>query len=812
MGGGGSQVIGYHYMLTVVMNLCRGPINEMVEIEIGEETAWRGRATDSTPQKIGQPNLFGGEKREGGIQGAFRLLQGASDQVLPGDTLVSGIGLRGPVKSTVIKNLKTLIGIPMGEMRGYVTLVYDGLLTSISPYPKEWKMRVRRHTAGWYGGAAWYPAKARVRMMGDGDYSGMNGKVSRDERLAKAFAKYLESPITGRPFTIILKMASSGDLSIPRVNQSIEAMNPAHIIYQCITDPHWGAGKPYEEIDENSFILAANKLCEEGFGLCFTWSRQEDVDTFIQVVIDHIGGVVYNDRETGKYVLKLIRDDYNIEELPVYKFGTGLLRIEEEDNASDVEGINEVIVKGRDPINNEPFEVRVQNIASAQARGEIVSESKEYKGLPTRALGLRVAQRDLRAYSTGLKRFRVVLDRRAWKITPGSVIRVQAPEYGLADLVVRVGEVDYGDVDNREISCRVIEDVFGMPATSFVEPTPGDFGDGEIFPLPAPKSELLEAGYRDMYRYLGSAGVGMVPETSAMLMQMALSPGAAYTIYDLETRAIGETTWRTTYEQNFNAFAVLLDPITAGDTALTFEDNFGIDESFVGKALLLGGPGGEIVRFESYIDETHITVARGCADTVPQAHPTLTNVWVLDDTPGFDGREYAAGETVESQLLTRTRNALLLEEYSPLHQLTLDGRHVLPYPPGDVRVDGTSILELNAVYPEPVLTWEPRNRLTQADQLVPFTEPGVAAEDGTTYRIRIYNPADMATPLRTETGITATTWTYSAAMQGADAAPYSVVVRLDSERAGLTSWQAHEFTVQLSGGYGLAYGWDYGGA
>ena len=62
--GGGT--IGYHYLLTLFMNLCRGPIDSVVQINVGDKLAWKGEVSDDTPTPIRAPHLFGGEKKEGG--------------------------------------------------------------------------------------------------------------------------------------------------------------------------------------------------------------------------------------------------------------------------------------------------------------------------------------------------------------------------------------------------------------------------------------------------------------------------------------------------------------------------------------------------------------------------------------------------------------------------------------------------------------------------------------------------------------------------------------------------------------------------
>lgn len=784
--GKGGGTIGYHYLMTLFGNLCRGPVNELVQIDVGDEMAWKGSVTDATPTAINSPDLFGGEKREGGIQGAFRLLQGADDQVLPAASTAISVGSTGPVQTAVVPDIKAAVGVPMGEMRGVLSFLFDGLVTSFSPYPKEWKFRLRRSTAGWYGGTAWYPDKAAICMTGDGVYTPIE-----TPSLTDSSAFLLERTISEAVF--------DAGVTTTTLDSEIKGMNPAHIIYQALTDPLWGAGQPISSIDENSFIAAANQLCSERFGLCLRWTRQENVDRFIQVVVDHIAAAVYVDPQNGKWTLRLIRGDYDRNALPIYSFASGLLDITEEDNASGEESFNEIRVKGHDQVSDEPFEVFAQTLAALQdADAEIISNSVEYKGIPTRALALRVAERDLRPHAAGLKRFKLTFDRRAWAMTPAMPLRIQAPERGLDDIVLRVGDIDYGTPEKPQITVRAVEDSFGLADTAFGTVVAGSSVIPVTIALPSPRTMLVEANYRDVYRVIGQTEAGNLAATSAVIGQYALLPIPSVTEFDLATKAGGEVSYTYTLEQPFTVWADLAAGVGPTATALVLNNNFGIDADLIGEALHIGGPNGEIVRCEAWDTGTAtLTVARGCGDTVPQEHAAASGVWALDDTHGVDGREYAEGEAVSSLVLTRTRNDLLAESDAIVETLTVEARHAKPYPPGNVTVDAVSIFALTGVNAAPVIDWAHRDRITQADQLVAFGEGSVGPEPGTTYRIRVYDPLNMVTPLRTVTALAAGPWTYDAGMQTADGALPVVVFRLDAQRDGIDSWQAHQFEVRL---------------
>lgn len=762
-GGKGGQTVGYHYLFSVLFGIGRGPIDELRQIKVGEKIAFDGHVCTDAAQSINKPDLFGGDDAEGGIQGGFRLQQGEADQVLPGATSVS-IGSSGPVRSTTLPDIKALItsetGGLMGELRGRVTLWYDGLISSLNPYIKEWKFRVRRAKRGWFQDTVWYPEKAIIFLN------------------------------EGRVF----------------------AMNPAHIIYECCTNPVWARGIPTSMIDDNSFTQAANTLCAEGFGLCLIWYRREDIDRFIQTVIDHIGATIYTDRETGKIKLKLVRDDYDVSEIPLFTPSSGLLDIEEDDTASGENAVNEVIVVGHDPITDQPIRGRSFNLAAFRASGAPVTLDQTYKGLPTTELCDRVAARDMRANAAGLRKFRVVLDRRGFRVHPGAVFRVSAPERGIGEIVLRAGEVEDGDILNGRITVRSVQDVFGVPLTTFVSATTNTWTPPDGAAVAAEFEELVEATYRDAYRKLGPGDANAVPEGESFVQTFVSQPSSRSRSYVIESRAQGEPDTQTSSAQFFTASANLTADIGYLDTAFVVDGQTGFDGSdLTGQALYLDG---EYMLIDAYDSGTgEFTVKRGAVDTWPKQHVAGTRVWLADDDAGTDSREYTEGETVEAFILPRTTSDVLdIADATQLDEV-MQGRVFRPYPPAGITVDGDSIFAPIGEYPEPVVAWVPRNRLTQADVLVGFFEAPVAEEAGTTYRARIYDVATGGTALGTHDAITSP-WTYDSAAQIADGTDGLTLiwVELVAVRDGVESLVPYRFPIALKGGWGYAWGFNWGGA
>lgn len=779
---GGSQTIGYKYFMSLLMGFGRGPFSELVEIKVGGKTAWKG-PTCNDDIFIDAADLFGGDEKEGGIYGPAKILWGGRDQTLPGPSVIGGVTLPG-VKEMISPNE------PMPALRGVTCLWFDGEICSLNPYPKEWKVRVRRAGHGWYNDQTWYPAKSAIWMSGQEVVTYKQAASSTAEILALFLSK---GGTKKQPIKMLVPSA-------------IKAANGSHIIYECITNPEWGRGIPASLIDENSFIYAANQLCSEGFGLCFFWQRQEDVDAFIQTVLDHIGGVLYTDRSTGLETLRLIRDDYNIDDLPTFSFGSGLLDILSDDSGSQDIAYNEVVVKYHDPITDTDGEARAHNAGARIAQGSTNSLSKEYPGVPTKELAGRVAVRELIVQSGGLKKYKVKLDRSAWRIAPGMPFRIVAPQRGIASVVLRAGEVtDYSVQRGGHIEIAALEDVFSMPATSMVVPEEGGWVPPTSDPVEPDASAVFELSYYDLTKRLSQFDLPSINDADAYMGMVAAQPLPTQQQYDLMVD--NGSGFTNTGSASFTANAKLAGALGYLDTTLTVIDVEHWPDDVIGDSLMIGD---ERMRIDAYDPTTgEMTVARGVADTLPRKHAANAIVWLPDDDIASDRVVYAEGEELEAAAATRTTSAVLPEEDWVKLPLTIMGRVGRPYPPADLKVDGESVFTAGGEHPTPEFTWVPRNRITQQDQLVGHTEGPVVAEVGTTYEVEVYD--SEGTLLSTHDVGTDLTFTYDGTLQAADGDPVTIKVNVVSVRDGFRSLYSYDAPVALKGGYGYGYGLNYGG-
>lgn len=719
MGKKSKVTIGYRYFMGIHMALSRGPLDEIVEIRVGDKEAWKGSITDNAEIYIDKPELFGGEEKEGGIQGTLAVLMGAKTQ---------------PVHA----RLAAMLGGLVPAFRGVSTLFFDGLICAMSPYPKTWAIRARRSVQGWHSDSAWYPAKARVVLEGG----------------------------------------------------AVHAMNPAHILYQAYTDPRMGRGLPAGRLDEASWIAAADLFAAEGFGMCLKWTRSDGIDKFAQTVLDHVGASVFTSRRTGKIVLWPTRDNYIVADLPHFTFENGLLGIDDDDAASQMGGTNEVIVKYKDPVAKQEKQVRAKNLGAIHAAGGVTnSTSLDMFGLPTASLASRVAQRELRVTSGFIRRFKLRLDRRGADIMPGGVFTISDSRRGIARMVLRAGACEYGALDDGTVTITAVQDVFGLPATSLTAVEPPGYVPPNSLPAPVTLRRPFEAPYRELVQALGSVEAQALDPAAAHLMVAAVAPTSLSLGYEVATRIAPAAYAIATLDGPFCPSGALAVGISPSATQITVLSATRLAEARVGTAALIDD---EIVRVDAVDPQTGVcTIGRGCADSVPRPHAAGARIWFYDDFAAIPQVEYSQGVSVDVKLLTRSSSGLLAESAAPVDSLALVGRAGLPYPPGNLKINGQAWPD--QITGELTVSWSSRDRITQADQLLDTTAGNTGPATGITYRLRIYTGSTL---LRTYSGITSTSQLYSAADEAANGGPFtSLRVVLDSQLNGKTSLQAQEWTV-----------------
>lgn len=194
----------------------------------------------------------------------------------------------------------------------------------------------------------------------------------------------------------------------------------------------------------------------------------------------------------------------------------------------------------------------------------------------------------------------------------------------------------------------------------------------------------------------------------------------------------------------------------------------------------------------------NLTLGRGCCDTIPAAHSNGSIIWFFDDSIGSVGTEYAGSETVSIKMLPRTSGGGAIPlEHSPPKQVGFNFRFARPYPPGQVKVNGSDwylMAHMTQASPSLAISWVNRNRVTQQDQLIPHSAGNIVPEIGATCRVEVFSTSNVL--LRTFIGIVGSQFNYElldAIWDFGYSNPgiYDGYMYLYAERDGLKSFQGY---------------------
>lgn len=596
--------------------------------------------------------------------------------------------------------------------------------------------------------------------------------------------------------------------------------NPAHMIYECLTDPDFGKGDDPATIDIASFQAAAVTLKTEHFGLSILWVRQGEIGAFIQEILDHIQGMLFQDPETGLWTLKLLRADYDVGSATALNQSN--CRLSNRKRRLWGEIVNEIVVTYTDPVTEEEATVTSHDLAAIAIQGGIKSDSRNYYGIRDPHLAKIVADRDVRAAAYPLYSCEAEVDRRMWNTKPGSVVRLTWPQDGLTNMVMRVMDVDYGSPKDRTIKLSLTEDIFAVDQTAFSgvqpslwtsdrrDPSPLDAQSAVTAPLPL----LLRNGalLSDLdANYPAAAVVLMGDEDDFNPMDIevrtAKTDPAGNTsiepVLTMQAARSGLTTAILPPEASSRLPGALIDAISLGDAAS-------------GDVYMLGMTEGasELVMLDTFdVATSEWVIARGIWDTVPLTWDIGSRLWEFPSGRSrFDPVERAAGETVTYRLLPRTSMGQLPYGQASDLSLVVSDRPHAPFRPANCQLGGMGFGPYT--FNDPTIatpvsvaaTWANRDRAAEDSIFRRWTDATVTPEVGQATTLRVLNDAGV---MQSEiTGLAGTSHDIPFTTLASVGTGF---VEFVATRDGLTSITGarRAFDVRMIG-YGAGYGQHYG--
>lgn len=538
--------------------------------------------------------------------------------------------------------------------------------------------------------------------------------------------------------------------------------NPSFMAIEILTNRAWGLNLPVSQINTLSFGEAAKTLHDEGLGVSMLIDSQRSWQDVLKEIERHTQGMIRENQKTGQIEFKLIRNDYDVDELfaidsSVYESVSSL------DRGSIATKQTQYVVKYID--RNSGYEERTvaaQNLGLFNEKQDFSTVTGQYSGFTRTELAQRAAEREVINLSVDLARVNLTCNRKAYDLNVGDAVLLEMPEYNFEPTIMRVTDVDLGTLKKGKIKLNLIQDAFGYTGSIYNGDQKSKWVDINLPPQDIENLLMIEAP-RAMAN--NTILIAAAKKNNAMAYQLRykrtddpfyLDGGlSGFTPNGIPTVALTATS---------TSFTIQGDGLQDLDSATTYERREGSNLAYIDTGDPLTS---EFISFgyaNGYNASTRtITlnqVWRGCLGTLPAAHTTAARIWFLNiDVSAITGME--EGKTANAKLLTKTYSDKLSEASATEYSLNyIDRYNTRPFVPADLRISGKRDGETISIN-------DPRVQFFRRDH----TNPTIVADNlfadyqntDVSYQIKIYD-VDNNNLLTQTTPLNDWTWTGEASV------------------------------------------------
>lgn len=529
--------------------------------------------------------------------------------------------------------------------------------------------------------------------------------------------------------------------------------NPAWIMYDILTANKYGLGLDPQYIDIPSFDAAAKFLYEEGFGLSLIYEDKFRCDDFIKEILRHIAGNLVEDNINGKLKLKLIRDDYDSEDLPVFD-ESNIQEIQSFSRTTKNELYNEVKVTYTNSSNNFKQSTSIfQNLGldftdrAAKQR----SVTMDFPWITKESTASKVASREAIPMTSVLSSVRFKAYRQN-DLEVGDVIKVSWDKYGMNEIIYRIQDINYGNLNNNFMIVSAIQDSFSINFTSYS-------GGGDN------KFEDINVNPKDMTLRFIECPYFVSPQGNNLLYY-PLQNDQSSLYYEVYTKEEGEGSYKLTsgeypfgdFLQSENSISITQNSIDLVPITIPLSDA-SREQNLAGKNMLLlidqSSGEHEFISFSNIDYEYGIPgfpierisgIRRGCMDTKPRAWPANTSMYIFQKTIS-ENVDLQEGENISMKAVSTTVSGTYpLPTASEVNYImNSQQRNKKPILGGyyrgnnqDVVVNDTVILSDTQ---DVEINWLYKNLSTQSS-VYGYYEGDSSNTSGTNYVINIYDNTD----------------------------------------------------------------------
>ncbi|MFK3941924.1 phage tail protein [Pseudomonas monteilii] len=530
--------------------------------------------------------------------------------------------------------------------------------------------------------------------------------------------------------------------------------NPAFFIYEMITHGLYGADLGYSSIDLDSFTSSAKTLFDEGLGISAVIDSSTTAGDVINDVKRVIQGSLQTDPATGALKLRLIRNDYIVDELPLL----------DQSNVKNLSGftrgsldtaITEVKLKYTS-IDDDFTErtVIAQNNALRIHKGDSDGQVVQMPMISTRDTASKIVMREMASASVPLATCTAECNRGPAHTEVGDVVRLSWPAEGVDNLVMRVTGVDLGAPQDGSVRLTLVQDVFGVFLSIYAD------GSERTWTKPT-----FQATDITRYDIIDAPTILTTNQTVGSVLVVAENPGVALD-YQLQLRGGVDSDYvdagampftplfstPTAMGTGWTDASLVLSGPSAELSSITQEEV----RQGLGLMLIVSALGKEWVSYQNAVAGNSTTVNlglvnRGLFNTKPLAHPAGARAWAVSEGFGVTDWQYARSESVSLRMLPRTQTGALDVDDAVVHSYSVAGANLAPWMPGRVRVNG---VEGGQILGIATVTWRKRGGEVPA---VVFNGDDESQASDATYQVVVKSGGSV---VKTVSGLTGESWSF----------------------------------------------------
>jgi hypothetical protein len=520
--------------------------------------------------------------------------------------------------------------------------------------------------------------------------------------------------------------------------------NPIETLADIIATKFARLGFTTGALDVANFTEAATIIHGENNGGSWEIARPNRGADLMREILRQIEATVYQDPQTGLIKIKLIREDYDIDTLPLLD-PTNITQVRNLSKTLWNQTTNQVRIKFRNRDNQYADDAaQDQDFANINWQNKIRSTELLMPGVYRADLANQLAARERAKVSIPLFALEIECNREEVILRPGDPFKMAWPQYNIAQIVMRVRTFDLGAWDKGKVTIIAGQDEFAANDVIYADPSETGGIGGSTDPAEITQYAAIECPLWLLRQFDNTVDSG------AFVLAIARAPSTYSLSYDMVTSDDAFATYATALDAAIYDGAAVLNGAYGNGTAQGSDDGYdsgvtglvidGLDGKFTpesgatvssGEGLILVS-GTEVMGYETVADlggnSFRLTnIRRALLDTEAIAHADNATVVFLSGIDGLYEHEFSSTGSVTLRLLDHTNRGTFDVADAADIVVNFDQRIERPSPPDYATAGGVRTGNA-ARSPVMAIAWRERNRF---DNTIRYEDSATQAPEAT---------------------------------------------------------------------------------